>query len=55
MTFDPMFITTNFFVQAQRSAELMAEQDEKIMRAIEKIQADGYSLKSIGIDYFWIG
>jgi hypothetical protein len=44
MTFDPMFITTNFFVQAQRAAELMAEHDAKMVKVIEDLQAMGYTM-----------
>lgn len=51
MTFDPMFITTNFFLQAQRGAEMMAEQDAEMAKVIEDLRATGYTLKSISYDY----
>lgn len=46
-----MFITTNFFLQSQRAAELMAERDEKMIKVIEDLRVSGYSLKSISYDY----
>lgn len=55
MRWDPAYLAPvvmdKFFIQANRSAELMRAQDEKMLAAIEKMQADGYDLKSIHYDF----
>lgn len=50
MTFDPMFITTNFFLQAHRATELMAEQDAKMAKVIEDLKVT-HPLVSISYDH----
>ena len=42
---------TNYFQQAQRAGELMAEQDAKMAKVIEKMLAEGSTLVSIHYDY----
>jgi hypothetical protein len=52
MTFDPyMIVTTNFFEQQRRAGEMMAERDAEMAKVIEKLQAEGYSLKSIHYEF----
>lgn len=52
MKFDPAYMVTtmNFFVQANRAAEIMRERDQEMVAAIEKLAAE-YPLISITYDF----
>jgi hypothetical protein len=45
------YVIYNYFQQAQRAGELMAEQDAKMAKVIEQMQAEGSTLISIHYDY----
>jgi hypothetical protein len=44
---EPVFTTTNFFIQADKAAELMSKQDEELLALAAKINAEGHVLLSI--------